>query len=156
MSRRSNIDYFKNETTATKPLTVETERRVRFEEVDPLSIVWHGRYPGYFEDGRAALGEKYHLSYLDMYRERFLAPIVQIHIDYHNPLYFSEDFKIITSLHWTKAVKLNFSYKIINSNNKTIASGYTVQLFIDLNREVLLVRPEYIENFFTRWQENRL
>jgi len=108
----------------------------------------------YFKSETAAT--KYHLSYLDMYRERFLAPIVQMHIDYHNPLYFSEDFRIITSLHWTGAVKLNFSYKIINSNNKTIASGYTVQLFTDLNREVLLVRPEYIENFFTRWRENRL
>lgn len=153
MSRRSDIIYFKSSPGDPLPLTASVDRRVRFEEVDPLSIVWHGRYPSYFEDGRMAFGGKYGLDYLNMYKEDFIAPIVQLHIDYHNPLFFQEDFTIVTSLHWTEAVKLNFSYKIIKQpDQQIIATGYTVQILTNLNKELLLVRPEYLEHFFERWK----
>ncbi|MFP3594736.1 acyl-CoA thioesterase, partial [Chryseobacterium sp. SIMBA_038] len=32
-------------------LTCTEEVRVRFNETDPLGIVWHGHYIVYFEDG---------------------------------------------------------------------------------------------------------
>ena len=43
-----------------KELTGRTEILVRFNEADPLGIVWHGHYIRYFEDGREeiALDEK--------------------------------------------------------------------------------------------------
>lgn len=152
MRRRNENSYFEVDPDSPPPLTVATKRRVRFEEVDPLSIVWHGRYPGYFEDGRAAFGDKYRLSYLDMYKQGFFAPIVQLHIDYHSPLRFPEEFTIVAALHWTDAVKLNFSYKIIGAGEKTMATGYTVQLLTSFDREIMLVRPEYIENFVLKWK----
>ena len=33
-------------------LKVSKNIRVRFNETDPLGIVWHGIYSTYFEDGR--------------------------------------------------------------------------------------------------------
>ena len=52
-------------------LTASVIIRVRFNETDPLGIVWHGNYIKYFEEGREAFGRKYGLSYLDV--QRFLA-----------------------------------------------------------------------------------
>jgi acyl-CoA thioester hydrolase len=153
MRRRNENAYFAVDPGSPPPLTVATKRRVRFEDVDPLSIVWHGRYPSYFEDGRAAFGDKYSLSYLDMYKQGFFAPIVQLHIDYHSPLRFPEEFTVVAALHWTDAVKLNFSYKIIGAGKETVATGYTVQLLTSLDTEIMLVRPEYIENFVLKWKE---
>lgn len=34
-----------------KEISFESEIRVRFNETDPLGIVWHGNYITYFEDG---------------------------------------------------------------------------------------------------------
>ena len=43
-----------------------TNIRVRFNETDPLGIVWHGNYLKYFEDGREAFGKEFGMEYLDM------------------------------------------------------------------------------------------
>jgi acyl-CoA thioester hydrolase len=156
MSRRKDIQYFKENPGDPPALEVTTTRRVRFEEVDPLFIVWHGRYPSYLEDGRAAFGEKYGLTYLDMYREQFMAPIAAMHIDYIKPLTMPDEFTIVTRLHWTDAVKLNFSYKLISAQNQIMATAYTVQILTNFQREVMLIRPPYIEKFCNAWKENRL
>ena len=154
MSRRSKIAYFPVEAGAPPPLLAEVHRRVRFEEVDPLAIVWHGRYASYFEDGREAFGDKYSLGYQDMRRENFMAPIVQLHIEYHRPLVFPDQFLITTWLHWTAAVRLNFSYRITGPRGEVVATGYSVQLIQNMDRQVLLVRPDYLERFWRRWQAN--
>ena len=152
MSRRSDILYFPQSPDSPLPLTAQASRKVRFEEVDPLGIVWYGRYPSYLEDGRTAFGEKYGLNYLDMHKENFLAPIVQMHLDYHSPLAFPEEFTITAALHWTDAVKLNFQYTITGQEGRIAATGYTVQLLTNFNREVLLARPVIVEDFCRRWK----
>ena len=50
-------------------LIVRTEILVRFNEADPLGIVWHGHYIRYFEDGREAFGNQYGIGYLDFYKK---------------------------------------------------------------------------------------
>ena len=65
MTRRSETKYFKQDENALLPLTANTKRKVRFEEVDSLGIVWHGRYPSFFEDSRDEFGNKYGLKYFD-------------------------------------------------------------------------------------------
>lgn len=153
MTRRSRIDYFKNEKNSLSPLTAVAERKVRFEEVDSLGIVWHGRYPSYFEDGREIFGKKYNLKYFNLDDDKFIAPIVKIYIDYHLPLKYEETFSIHCTLHWTNAAKLNFSYKLKNSGEQTVATGYTVQIFTDLNKKPLLLRPLFVDSFFKNWNE---
>ena len=63
-----------------------TEFKVKFNEVDALGIVWHGHYIRFFEDGREAFGEKHGLAYMDIYRNGFLAPVVNLHCDYKKSL----------------------------------------------------------------------
>ena len=154
--RRKRKPYFPPQEDAPPPLTAVVRRRVRFEEVDPLAIVWHGRYPSYMEDGRAAFGERYDLGYATMRRENFLAPIVQMHIDYHSPLRFREEMTITTRLHWSDAARLNFDYLIEGESGITAATAYTVQLFTNLEKEILLARPPYMELFCERWRSGEL
>lgn len=156
MSRRSEQNYFTVYEGAPDPLRVTVKRRVRFEEVDPLNIVWHGRYASFLEDGRSGFGENYCLSYLDMYREGFLAPIVQMHIDYHAPLRFPVEFTIEATLHWTEAVRLNFSYRLTGPESNTVATAFTVQLFTSLTGDPLLILPVYIEKLRERWHQGDL
>ena len=40
-------------------LSITSEIRVRFNETDPLGIVWHGNYITYFEDGKVESEQEY-------------------------------------------------------------------------------------------------
>lgn len=138
------------------PLLVSAERRVRFEEADSLGIVWHGRYPSYFEDARAALGEKYGIGYLSLYENGIVAPIKQIHIDYERPLRFGERFFIEGRLHWSDAARINISYAIVNAQKQITTTGYTVQVMLDRDFNLLLVPPPFYEGFRQRWRAGGL
>jgi len=63
MRRRDKNTYFERIPGAPDPIVVEVKRRVRFNEADPMAIVWHGRYPLYFEEASEELGRKCGLSY---------------------------------------------------------------------------------------------
>ncbi|MEN8134600.1 MAG: acyl-CoA thioesterase [Thermodesulfobacteriota bacterium] len=149
--------FFNAEPSDPAGLVVETERRVRFEEVDMLGIVWHGHYVSFLDDGRVALGDRFPvLSYARMKEERMAAPIVQLHIDYQSPLIFDDVMRIETTLHWTDALRLNFSYKISRADGRLAIRAYTVQLFTDLKGAVALIPPVWIEEFRQQWKAGML
>ena len=148
--------YFRPQEGAPQPLRCTVERTVRFEEVDPLNIVWHGRYPSYFEDGRVLLGEKYGLGYLDLYHQGIISPIKQMHVDYQLPLRFGEPFTIEAILHWSDAVRLNHEFILRNSDGAVTTTGYTVQLMMDKEDNVLMVPPSFYEDFRQRWLAGEL
>jgi acyl-CoA thioester hydrolase len=148
--------YFRPQEGAPQPLRCSVERTVRFEEVDPLNIVWHGRYPSYFEDGRVLLGEKYGLGYMDLYNQGIVSPIKQMHIDYQLPLRFGDPFTIEAILHWSDAVRLNHEFILRNAEGAVTTTGYTVQLMMDQEDNVLMVPPPFYDEFRQRWQAGEL
>ena len=154
MTRRRRQGYFSTEPGAPPMLSASVSRPVRFEEVDPLGIVWHGRYPSYLEDGRVAFGDAHALEYLRMRDEGFAAPIVQMHVDYHAPLRFGESCRIEAALHWSDAVRLNMEYRVTREGDDTlVASGYTVQMLTSLDGEPMMVWPDYMERWRERWRK---
>jgi len=148
--------WFRVEEDAPTPLRCTVQTRVRFEEVDALGIVWHGRYSSYFEDARVALGEKYGIGYLDFYRERVSAPIKQLHVDYKKPLYFGEKIHIEAILHWSPGARINCAFKVRNSEGELAAEGYSVQMMLENNEEILFLPPPFYADFLQRWQRGEL
>lgn len=148
--------YFPCQQEAPEPLRTTVKRVVRFEEVDPLSIVWHGRYPSYFEDGRVLLGERYGIGYMDFYDNAILAPIKKMHVDYHRPLHFREEFTIEAILHWSEAARLNHEFVIRDSRDRVATTGYTVQMMMDPDKNILLVPPRFYQDFLQRWRDGEL
>ena len=147
--------YFQTSPDSPLPLRMKINRQIRFEEVDSMGIVWHGRYVGYFEEGRVALGHKYGISYSDFIRNRNPVPLRQVHVEYLAPLYFEDDIEIETILHWSDAAKINFEY-IIRKNNKITCTGYTVQLMLDEKLELLFAPPEFYQKFMDKWKKGLL
>ena len=146
--------YFDTCADDPQSLCAETNSRVRFEEVDSIGMVWHGRYTSYFEDGRISFGDKYGLNYQSFIQHRTMAPIVQMHFDFKFPLRFDETIRILTCLHWNEAMRLDFSYRIFNHEDKLSASGYTVQVLTEPDGTVLFVPPEWIIEFRKKWQND--
>ena len=148
--------YFPCQDGAPDPLRCIVERVVRFEEVDVLGIVWHGRYPSYFEDGRVLLGEKYGLGYMDFYHQGVVAPIKQMHVDYRLPLRFGDPFTIEAILHWTDATRLNHEFILRNEAGEITTTGYSVQLLMDQQQNVLMLPPPFYAEFRQYWVAGEL
>lgn len=144
--------YFSTHHLDPAPLCSETRTRVRFEEVDSLGMVWHGRYSSYFEDGRISFGDTFGLNYQQFIDHKIMAPIVKLHFDFKSPLRFDETIRIMTCLHWNEAMRLDFSYRIYNQKDKLSATGYTVQVLMDPDGTVLFIPPDWIVQFREKWQ----
>ena len=130
-----------------------TEVTVRFNEADPLGVVWHGHYLRYFEDGREAFGKEYGISYLDFYREGLAVPIVSVHCDYKKPLRYGESVIVETIYEPTPAAKLLFSYRMYESAViHVVATGHSVQVFVDVRTfQLQMTVPEFFEQWKTQW-----
>ena len=129
----------------SKTLKDRTEIKVRFGEVDSMGIVWHGNYVKYIEEGRESFGHKYGISYLDIYANDVMAPVVKMNIDFKKQVQYGDKLVIETEYVDTAAAKIIFKYKIFRkSDNELMANGSTTQVFIDLNREMILYAPQFV------------
>lgn len=128
-------------------LSVTTEVRVRFNETDPLGIVWHGYYITYFEDGREAFGRHHGISYLDIYDSGFTTPIVKSMCEHKLSLRYGDVMRIETTIVHSPAAKMIFRYKIYDGNNEIACTGETVQVFLDSKGELMLTNPPFFEEW---------
>lgn len=142
MRRRKRLDA---------SLIHRTTIKVRFSEVDLMQIVWHGEYVKYFEDGREAFGREYvGLGYMDFYQSGYLAPIVDLQVEYKKSLKCNENAIVETRYIDSEAAKIIFEYIIRReTDNEVIATGRTIQVFVDLDGVLMLTPPE----FYMKWKE---
>jgi len=132
-------------------LSSEKEFNIRFSEVDSMNIVWHGSYALYFEDAREAFGKKYSLEYLYMFDQGYYAPLVELHFEYKKPLKYKDNAKIVITYRDTESAKLIFDYQIyLLPDNVLVATGHSVQVFLDMNYDLMWSVPEFISN----WKKN--
>ena len=131
-------------------LTNRTTLRVRFSEIDSMQVVWHGEYVRYFEDGREAFGRQYGLDYMSIYREGYMVPIVDLTCQFKQSLSFGEEAIIETRYIACDAAKIHFEYVIYRATDQSVvATGSTIQVFLNLNKELELVNPP----FYTEWKK---
>jgi acyl-CoA thioester hydrolase len=132
-----------------KNLTSKTEIRVRFSEVDSMGFVWHGNYALYFEDAREKFGKEFSLDYLYMFEQGFYAPLVELKFEYKRPLKLKDCAVVEITYRDTKSAKLIFDYNIYTPNNEIVATGYSVQVFLDMNYNLIWELPQ----FFINWKK---
>ena len=135
-------------------LIVRTEILVRFNEADPLGIVWHGHYIRYFEDGREAFGNQYGIGYLDFYKKGFVIPVVNVDCSFKKSLRYGDTVVVETTFIPCDAAKLLFSYRLYNKkNHQLVATGTSTQVFLDSQHSALqLTNPP----FFEAWKRKHL
>lgn len=130
-----------------------TTLNVRFSEVDMLQVVWHGEYVRYFEDGREAFGREYAgLGYMDIYESGFTAPIVEVNVQYKQSLRVNDTARVETRYIDTPAAKICFEYVVTRaSDGEVVATGSTVQVFLNAAGELELTAPAFYEAWKKRW-----
>ena len=152
MLRRKKGSYFPQIDGAPQPCKVRLKKCVNFNEADVMGIAWHGNYAKYFEEASAELGRKCGLSYKAYYEAKVQAPIVQMHIDYHNPLVLEEQFTVEALYIWSEGARLHTEFAAYRADGSVAATGYTIQMFMDpVTKEPLLTSPAILEKCRKHW-----
>lgn len=126
--------------------------KIRFSEVDSMRIVWHGHYAKFFEDAREAFGKQYGLGYMDIYGAGYYAPLVEMSVKYRKPILYDIMPEVTVIYRPTEAAKIVLDYEIMDpENGDLLATGHTVQVFMDLNYQLVLTNPEFFENWKRKW-----
>jgi acyl-CoA thioester hydrolase len=137
-------------------LVTKTDVSVRFNEADPLGIVWHGHYIRYFEDGREDFGNQYGIGYLDFYKNGFVVPVVTIDCSFKKSLRYGDSVTVETSFIPCDAAKIQFSYRLFNKKTgELVATGNSVQVFLDREHSSLqLLNPAFFEEWKRKYIES--
>lgn len=127
--------------------------QVRFSEIDYMKVVWHGEYVKYFEDAREHFGREYEgLGYMDFMQNEKPAPIVDLHLQYKKPLRCND--RAIVEIRYinTESAKIYFEYTIYKEDTmEIVATGSTVQVFLDNTGALELVSPKFYLQWKKRW-----
>jgi acyl-CoA thioester hydrolase len=150
--RRQRGGYFAIVPDAPPPLVVRVTHRVAFSDVDPMGVLWHGRYAHLFEQANEELGRRCGLSYADFHAARLVAPIVQFHVDYFAPVVLAEVVTIIGRMLWSDAARMDIEYEIRKHDGTLAATGYTVQMFVGEDRSPQIAVPAILESCRKRWR----
>lgn len=148
--------YFPSDPTAPAPLRASVSRRVRFEESDPLGVVWHGRYASYFEDAREKLGNLLGIGYSDFFAKGLSIPLRRFTVDYLRPLTYPEDFTVEALLHWSEAMRLNYEFILRGADGSVRATGCSVHLLVDESLSLQMTVPDFYRDFLDRWRSGEI
>lgn len=127
-----------------KKVVHTTTVKIRFNECDPLGIVWHGNYIKYFEDAREEFCKLHGIDYLVVQKNGYATPIIKSMCEHKLPLTYGDVATVETTFVSTPAAKLIFTYKIFNPEGKLACIGETIQVFIDKDGVLQLTNPEFI------------
>ncbi len=135
-------------------LTDRVELTVRFSEVDMMKVAWHGSYVAYLEDGREHFGIAYPgVGYADYFRTGYVAPVVNMNIDYRQSLKCGDRAIVETRYIYSDGAKLIFEYVVYRKEDMEImAVAQTTQVFMTADGEMQYTDPD----FFTEWKKRWL
>ena len=121
--------------------STEYELKVSFEDLDPMSIVWHGNYMRYMEQARCDLLEKINYTYNDIKVDGYAYPVAKMKVKYIKPAFFGDILTVKTEVISIEPT-LEIKYKIFNKKTgDKIFEAYTMQIAIDFEKKQSVYTP---------------
>jgi acyl-CoA thioester hydrolase len=120
----------------------ETETRVEFFDLDPMEVVWHGRYVNYLEIVRSVLLDSIGYNYAQMKASGYVWPVIDLHVRYIAPATFAQRLKLRADIvEWENRLKID--YLITDASiERRLARATTTQVAVEIaSREMCFVSP---------------
>ena len=129
-------------TPANSPWSDEVELQVQFYDIDPMEVVWHGRYIEYFEAARCALLDKIGYNYGEMKESGYMWPIIDLQVRYANPATFRQRIKVRAAIvEWENRLKMEYLVTDAASGQR-LTRGVTTQVAVQIDkREMCFLSP---------------
>ncbi|HEY4317443.1 MAG TPA: acyl-CoA thioesterase [Herbaspirillum sp.] len=110
----------------------EVEIQVQFYDLDPMEVVWHGRYVQYLETARCALFEQIDYNYPQMKASGYAWPVIDLHLRYAAPAIFMQRIKVVaTVVEWQNRLKIDYLITDAESGRR-LTRASSVQVGVDL------------------------
>lgn len=113
-------------------LESETVLKVKYAEIDRMSIAHHSNYPIWFEEGRTDYFKELGVSYSEIENNGILLPLTDLVCKYKNPARYEDIITIKTKIIKITCARVIFSYNMFNTQNSLVlAEGETRHAWTD-------------------------
>ena len=121
----------------------EREITVKFYDLDPMNVVWHGNYVKFAEEARCSLLDKIGYRYEEMRADGVMYPVAKMDMKFIKPAVFGQKLTVKTILEEIEP-SLNIKYIIKDSaTGETLFKANTMQICVDvLSGRSLYEAPE--------------
>lgn len=100
--------------------------RILYADTDRSAVVYHANYLRYFEFGRASLMRDAAYPYKEIEDSGYVYPIIDLGIQFYEPLYYDDPMHIHTRPVDLERVKLRFDYVITHAESGAlVCKGFT-------------------------------
>ncbi|MPZ78719.1 MAG: acyl-CoA thioesterase [Deltaproteobacteria bacterium] len=122
--------------------SAETETHVQFFDLDPMEIVWHGRYVKYLEIVRGVLLDTIDYNYVQMKASGYIWPVIDMRLRYIASATFGQQLKLRAEIvEWESRLKIDYLITDAASERR-ITRASTTQVAIEIaTREMCFVSP---------------
>ena len=120
----------------------ETETQIEFFDLDPMEIVWHGRYVKYLEIVRGVLLDTIDYNYPQMKASGYVWPVIDMHLRYVAPAIFDQRLKLRAEIvEWEHRLKIDYLISDAASGRR-VTHASTTQVAVEIaTREMCFVSP---------------
>jgi len=120
--------------------------RTLYADTDRSQVIYHANYLKYFEFGRASLMRDVAYSYREVEETGYVYPIVDLRIQFQQPLYYDDPLWIHTRPAELERVRLRFDYFITHGETgDAICRGYTIHCCLNDRRIPVAVDPKTVQ-----------
>jgi acyl-CoA thioester hydrolase len=120
----------------------ETETQVQFFDLDPMEVVWHGRYVNYLEIVRGVLLDRIDYNYAQMRASGYMWPVIDLHLRYAASATYGQTLKLRAEIiEWENRLKI--AYLIADAaTGRRLARATTTQVAVEIaSREMCFASP---------------
>ncbi len=118
--------------------------RVCYADTDQMGYVYYGNYARLFEIARVETLRSLGVSYKDLEDQQIGLPVYENYSKFLAPAYYYELLTIECTLISLPQVRIQFSYRILNSKQELIHEGKTTLVFMDMVRQKMVKAPDYL------------
>ena len=135
--------YFRDETTGL--IWHRTCHRTLYADTDRSEVVYHSNYLRYFEFGRTSLMRDAAYTYKAIEESGYVYPIIDLGINFYQPLYYDDLMYIYTRPVNLERVRLQFDYLITHAEKgHIICIGFTKHCALNLSGKPVAVDPKTV------------
>ena len=120
----------------------EVEMQVQFYDLDPMEVVWHGRYVQYLEVVRCALLDQIGYNYPQMKASGYAWPVIDMQLRYIGAAVFGQRLKLRADIvEWESRLKID--YLILDAvTGKRLTRASTTMVAVEIEtRAMCFVSP---------------
>ena len=119
--------------------------RILYADTDRSAVVYHANYLRYFEYGRASLMRDTAFPYKEIEASGYVYPIIDLGIQFYEPLYYDDPMLIHTRPAELERVKLRFDYVITHAETAAlVCRGFTKHCALNASGKPTAVDPKTV------------